>query len=65
MYSVFMRTAELVKRLKELGFQEVGGKKHIKFKHPDGRWTVISKGNHDISITLLKEMEKQIKAKLT
>ena|GEM_PF-2646626 len=62
---VFMKTTELVKRLKGLGFQEVGGKKHIKYRHPDGRWTVISKGSHEISVDLLKNMEKQIKEKLT
>lgn len=55
-----MNTKELVKRLKALGFEEIGGKKHIKYKHPDGRWTSISKGNHEISIELLKAMEKQI-----
>ena len=59
-----MNSAELKKRLKELGFQEIGGKKHIKFKHPDGRWTVVSKGNHQLSIDLVKLMEKQIKEKL-
>ncbi len=55
-----MNTKELVKRLKALGFEEIGGKKHIKYKHLDGRWTSISKGNHEISIELLKAMEKQI-----
>lgn len=60
-----MKTSELVKKLKALGFQEVGGKKHIKYRHPDGRWTVISKGRHDITGDLLKDMERQISEKLT
>lgn len=55
-----MNTRELVKKLKALGFEETSGKKHIKFKHADGRWTVISKGNHEIDIALVKKMEKQI-----
>ena len=55
-----MNTRELVNRLKALGFVEVGGKKHIKFKHPDGRWTSVSKGSHEISVDLLKKMEQQI-----
>jgi predicted RNA binding protein YcfA (HicA-like mRNA interferase family) len=55
-----MNTRELVKRLKALGFEEIGGKKHIKYKHPDGRWTSISKGSHEISADLLKKMEQQI-----
>ncbi|MBQ7608581.1 MAG: type II toxin-antitoxin system HicA family toxin [Desulfovibrionaceae bacterium] len=55
-----MNTKELIKRLKSLGFEEIGGKKHIKYKHPDGRWISISKGNHEISINLLKKMEQQI-----
>lgn len=62
-----MNTKELVKRLKDLGFEEVRipkPKKHIKFKHPDGRWTSISKGNHEIDVDLVKKMESQIGEKL-
>lgn len=59
-----MKTADLIKKLKDKGFQEIGGKKHCKFRHPDGRWTVFSKGIHDISVDLLKQMEKQIQEKL-
>jgi Predicted periplasmic or secreted lipoprotein len=59
-----MNTRELVKKLKALGFEETSIKKHIKFRHPDGRWTVISKGNHEIDIELVKRMEKQINEKL-
>ena len=67
MYGVYlypMNTRELVKKLNELGFKEVGGKKHIKFIHEDGRWTQISKGTHEIDVSLSKIMEKQIKEKL-
>lgn len=59
-----MNTRELIKKLKALGFTESSGKKHIKLKHADGRWTVISKGSHDIDIDLVKKMEKQINEKL-
>ncbi|MBR4607616.1 MAG: type II toxin-antitoxin system HicA family toxin [Lachnospiraceae bacterium] len=55
-----MNTKDLVKLLKALGFVEIGGKKHIKYKQPDGRWTSISKGSHEISRDLLKKIEQQI-----
>lgn len=54
-----MKTNEIVKKLIEAGFVKVGGKKHIKYKHPDGRWTVLSKGVHDIDTALVKQMERQ------
>jgi predicted RNA binding protein YcfA (HicA-like mRNA interferase family) len=59
-----MNTRELANKLRSLGFQEMAAKKHIKFKHPDGRWTVISKGSHEIDGDLLKKMEHQIGEKL-
>jgi predicted RNA binding protein YcfA (HicA-like mRNA interferase family) len=59
-----MNTHELVKKLLALGFIEISTKKHSKFKHSDGRWTVISKGSHEIEIDLLKKIEQQINAKL-
>lgn len=59
-----MKTNEIVKKLVEAGFVLVSSKKHIKYKHPDGRWTVISKGAHDIDIDLIKKMEQQIQIKL-
>lgn len=59
-----MKTAQLIKILLAKGFQEMGGKKHCKYRHPDGRWTVVSKGSHDISIDLIKQIEKQINEKL-
>ena len=60
-----MNTRELIKKLRALGFVEITSKKHCKFKHPDGRWTVISKGSHEIDIDLLKKMEQQIKERLS
>ena len=63
-YLYSMNTRELVKKLRELGFQESGTKKHVKLRHPDGRWTVVSKGLHEIDIDLLKKMEQQIGEKL-
>ena len=60
----FMNTRELIRKLRALGFEESGTKKHAKFRHPDGRWTVVSKGSHEIDIDLLKKMEQQIGEKL-
>lgn len=59
-----MNTRDLVKKLKQLGFKEIGGKKHIRYAHADGRWTQISKGSHEIDISLVRIMEKQIGEKL-
>jgi predicted RNA binding protein YcfA (HicA-like mRNA interferase family) len=59
-----MNTRELIEKLRELGFEESGTKKHGKFRHPDGRWTVVSKGSHEIDVALLKKMERQIGEKL-
>ena len=60
----FMNTRELIRKLRELGFEESGSKKYAKFRHPDGRWTVVSKGSHEIDMDLLKKMERQIGEKL-
>jgi predicted RNA binding protein YcfA (HicA-like mRNA interferase family) len=59
-----MNTRELVKKLLALGFIEISTKKHSKLKHVDDRWTVISKGSHEIDIELLKKIEQQINEKL-
>jgi predicted RNA binding protein YcfA (HicA-like mRNA interferase family) len=59
-----MNTRDVIQKLRELGFEEIGAKKHVKFLHPDGRWTVVSKGAHEIDIDLLKKMEQQIGEKL-
>ncbi|MDR1659897.1 MAG: type II toxin-antitoxin system HicA family toxin [Desulfovibrio sp.] len=59
-----MHTRELADKLRALGFIEISAKKHIKFKHPDGRWTVISKGSHEIDTGLLKKIEQQTGEKL-
>jgi predicted RNA binding protein YcfA (HicA-like mRNA interferase family) len=59
-----MNTRALINKLRALGFEEISTKKHSKFRHPDGRWTVISKGSHEIDINILKKMEQQIGEKL-
>lgn len=63
-YYYFMNTRDLIRKLRELGFEESDTKKHVKFRHPDGRWTVISKGSHEIDVELLKKMERQIGERL-
>lgn len=59
-----MKTNEIIKKLTEAGFILVSSRKHIKYKHPDGRWTVLSKGAHEIDTDLIKKMEQQTKIKL-
>ena len=53
---------EFCKILGKLGFEKIYGKgSHIRFKHPDGRRTVIPvHGNEDLGKGLLREILKQI-----
>ena len=54
---------ELCKILEKIGFKKVYGKgSHIRFKHPDGRRTVIPvHGNEDMGPGLLTAILKQIR----
>jgi len=51
------------KILEELGFEKIYGKgSHIRFKHSDGRRTVVPiHGNEDLGKGLLREILNQIK----
>jgi len=51
------------KILVKLGFEKIYGKgSHVRFKHPDGRRTVVPvHGNEDLGKGLLKEILNQIK----
>ena len=53
----------LCKILENLGFEKIFGKgSHIRFKHPDGRRTVVPvHSNEEIGISLLSEILKQTK----
>ncbi len=52
---------ELCKILEKLGFEKIYGKgSHVRFKHSDGRRTVVPvHGNEDLSIGLLNAILKQ------
>jgi len=54
---------KLCKILGNLGFERIYGKgSHIRFRHPDGRRTVVPvHGNEEIGISLLREILRQIK----
>ena len=54
---------EFCKILIKLGFEKVYGKgSHVRFKHPDGRRTVIPvHGNEKLGKGLIMEILKQIK----
>jgi len=54
---------EMCKILEKLGFEMIQGKgSHVRFKHPDGRRTVVPiHGNEKIGKGLLKEILKQAK----
>ena len=53
---------EMCKLLEGLGFEKIYGKgSHIRFKHPDGRRTVVPvHGNEDLGKGLLREILRQI-----
>ncbi len=54
---------DLCKILEKLGFEKIHGKgSHVRFKHPDGRRTVVPiHGNEDLGKGLLLEILKQIR----
>mgnify|MGYP001614592534 CR=1 FL=1 len=54
---------ELCKILEKLGFEKIYGKgSHVRFKHSDGRRTVVPvHGNEDLGKGLLNAILKQIK----
>ncbi len=54
---------ELCKILEKLGFEKIHGKGgHVRFKHPDGRRTVVPiHANENIGKGLLNTILKQIK----
>ena len=53
---------EFCKILEKLGFEKIYGKgSHIRFKHPDGRRTVVPvHGNEDLGKGLLRTILNQI-----
>jgi len=53
---------EFCKILEKLGFEKIYGKgSHIRFKHPDGRRTVVPvHGNEDLGKGLLRKILNQI-----
>jgi predicted RNA binding protein YcfA (HicA-like mRNA interferase family) len=57
-----LKARDLIRALKKLGFNEVrqkGG--HIFFKHPDGRFTLVTHhGREDISRGLLRQILREI-----
>lgn len=54
---------EMCKLLEKAGFQKIHQKgSHIRYKHPDGRFTVVPiHANEDLGKGLLMEILKQIK----
>ena len=61
-----MKARDLIRVLLAVGFVEVasqGGRKrkgnHITFRHPDGRWTVVSHGDKDFDKTYVDIVARQ------
>ena len=66
-----MKKREIIQALEAAGFilvKSQGGRsrkgKHLKFKHPDGRWTSISHGLKEAGPDMVKEIEQQAGIKL-
>ena len=59
-----MTARELIKRLEEAGFVNMGGNNHDKLVHPDGRRTVIHRHKGDIPLGTLKAISRQTGIKL-
>ena len=53
---------KLCKLLEKQGFEKIYGKgSHVRYKHPNGRRTVVPvHANEDISVSLLREILKQV-----
>lgn len=60
---VLISGKEFCRILEKLGFEKIYGKgSHVRFKHPDGRRTVVPvHGNEDLGKGLLGQILKQIK----
>jgi predicted RNA binding protein YcfA (HicA-like mRNA interferase family) len=50
---------EMEKQLEWLGFKKIEGSKHRKFKHPDGRITVLRRSQKYYYGSELREIEEQ------
>lgn len=55
-----MKSSEVLQRLRQEGFEQVGQRgSHIKMRHPDGRTTIIPHPKKDLPKGTLKAIEKQ------
>ncbi|HAS89847.1 MAG TPA: hypothetical protein DCS48_11175 [Desulfovibrio sp.] len=59
-----MKATELRKKLENEGFVNIRTDKHHKYRHPDGRTTMVPKGRKEIGLGLLKAIERQTQVKL-
>lgn len=61
-----MRSREIIKALKSVGFEQVGQKgSHIQFKHPQRPGRVTVPHPQDVPIGTLKSIERQSGVKLS
>lgn len=60
-----LKPKKLVIILKKLGFKEVGRRgSHIRFKHPDGRWTQVAVHAKPVPQGTLRKILAQIEVPL-
>lgn len=59
-----MNSREIIKRLQEEGFEFISQKgSHKKFRHPDGRITIVPEHKKDLPKGTLGEIERQTQIK--
>ena len=65
MYILPVDSREIIKKLEALGFVLVSVKgDHHKFRHPDGRLTIVVHPRKDFPLGTIKAMERQSGVKL-
>jgi predicted RNA binding protein YcfA (HicA-like mRNA interferase family) len=64
-YYRFMRSRDIIKKLKQAGFEEVHSRgSHMKLKHPDGRMVIVPHPKMETPIGTLRSIERLSKVKL-
>jgi len=53
-----VKRRDVVRLLESNGFINRGGKRHDKFKHPDGRWTEVER-HKEVDDMLFERIKKQ------
>lgn len=65
MYIISVHSREIIKRLTDAGFVLVSSRgSHHKYRHPDGRMSIVVHPRKDYPLGTIKAMERQTGVKL-